>query len=269
MPARGPLPPDDVWVAVISGGHAGMLGACGRHWRGFVGALMVTSAVTSLGVAWAPVSAQGDARAASAQFRNSRMNPAEERAWCAQAKTASSTRESAVVGSAGPKVLVIGDSWSLGRGLDQESASWPSALDGAQVRVDGFSGSGYAAIASPCSGASFGQRALQAARRDFDLVIVQGGLNDTDCPADQIRAGVRAVLAAFDGTPVILVGPSSAPARRLGVPRVEELLEAEAELGGARYVSSSEMSLPYLDDGLHLTREGHQRFGEFVEAALG
>lgn len=193
---------------------------------------------------------------------------AESRDRCARFAAVSNAREASVDGSSGRAVLVIGDSWSVGLGLADISRSWPAQLSGERVRVDGFSGSGYAATASPCAGASFAQRARQAARRDYDLVVVEGGLNDFDRPSAQVRAGVRSVLAAFQGSPVVLVGPASAPARRRGVPRVDALLAAEASRAGVRYLSTKDLALAYLPDRLHLTPAGHQQFGEFVATAI-
>ncbi|WP_182920363.1 SGNH/GDSL hydrolase family protein [Nocardioides cavernaquae] len=228
----------------------GKLGSGGHRWRAFVVALVVTGLLVGFRVSIASGSA------AEAQDR------------CARFAAVSNAREAGVDGASGRAVLVIGDSWSVGLGLADPSRSWPAQLSGDQVRVDGFSGSGYAATASRCAGASFAQRARQAARRDYDLVVVEGGLNDFDRPSAEVRSGVRAVLAAFEGTPVVLVGPASAPARRRGVPRIDALLAAEAARAGARYVSTKDLALAYLPDRLHLTPEGHQQFGEFVATAI-
>lgn len=229
----------------------GKLGSGGHRWRAFVVALVVTGLLVGFRVSVAS--------GASAESRDR----------CTRFAAASNAREARVAGGSGPRVLVIGDSWSVGLGLADPSRSWPAQLSGERVRVDGFSGSGYAATASPCTGASFAQRAREAARRPYDLVIVEGGLNDFDRPVAEIRSGVRRVLAAFEGTPVVMVGPASAPSRRRGVQRVDGVLAAEAQRAGARYVSTKDLALTYLPDRLHLTAEGHREFGEFVASAIG
>jgi acyl-CoA thioesterase-1 len=234
--------------------HVGSFGAGARGWRAFVVALVVTGSLVGLGVSVA----SGTPGTTDAI-----------RDRCARFTVASDAREASVVGGSGPRVLVIGDSWSVGLGLADPHRSWPQQLTGERVRVDGFSGSGYAATASPCAGASFPQRARQAARRHYDLVIVEGGLNDFDRPAAEIRSGVRRVLASFAGTPVVMVGPASAPSRRRGVQRVDGLLAAEAARAGVRYVSTTDLALPYLPDRLHLTAAGHREFGDFVATAIG
>jgi acyl-CoA thioesterase-1 len=231
-----------------------MSGARGSRWRAFVVALLLTGLLVG-----SRVSVASGAPGAPAS---------ESRDRCARFAAASHAREARFTGSRGQRVLVIGDSWSVGLGLADPLRSWPARLRDERVRVDGFSGSGYAATASPCAGAAFTQRARLAARRHYDLVIVEGGLNDFDRPSAEVRSGVRGVLAAFRGTPVVLVGPASAPARRRGVPRIDALLAAEASRAGARYVSTKDLVLPYLPDRLHLTPEGHRQFGEFVATAV-
>jgi acyl-CoA thioesterase-1 len=233
------------------GRSRGRLAVAGRDWRAFVAAVAATGAFVGLGVSLAPA-----------------ISAAQVADRCDSFAAASDAREAQVVGRSGPRVLVLGDSWSVGLRLAHPDESWPAQLQGERVRVDGFSGSGYAAKASPCAGASFAQRARQAARRDYDLVIVQGGLNDVDRSPAEIRTGVRAVLAAFEGTRVVLIGPASAPSRAVGVPRVEALLADEAQRAGVRFVAASDLALPYLPDRLHLTATGHREFGEFVAAAV-
>lgn len=181
----------------------------------------------------------------------------------------------AMVTGRGDTVLVVGDSWSAGRGLDDPAGSWPSRLEG-RVHVDGFSGSGFSRAASPCAGRAYADRVDAALRRTGarpDLVLLQGGLNETDRPGDAIRAGVRRVLTRLHehGVPtedVVILGPVAAPRRAAGVPRVEALLADEAERAGVRYLSVTDLELPYLPDDLHLTPAGHREFGEAVAALL-
>ena len=170
----------------------------------------------------------------------------------------------------GRRVTVIGDSYSVGLGLDRALDSWPARLAGpldARVHVDGFSGSGFSARASACGPVSYATRATRAAR-GADLVVVEGGLNDIDRTSAEIRIGFERLMAALAGHDVVVVGPVTAPARAAGVPRVDALLAGLAERHGATYVEMSGLDLTYLGDRLHLTPAGHRAFGDAVAAAL-
>ena len=180
---------------------------------------------------------------------------------------ADSAARAAQVSGAGERVVVIGDSWSAGLGLDHPAASWPSRLSGA-VHVAGFSGSGFGAHASACARVSFAERAPAAVRGGADLVVVAGGLNDYDQPDAEIRAGFARLMRALAGQRVVVVGPAGAPSRAAAVPHVDALLASLAERYGVVYVRTSGLRLDYLDDGLHLTAAGHQAFGDYVARQL-
>jgi acyl-CoA thioesterase-1 len=185
---------------------------------------------------------------------------------CDRFASASRARAAADIGS-GDRVVVIGDSWSAGLGLDRIASSWPSRLPGA-VHVAAFSGSGFSEQASPCHDVSFADRAPAAVRGGADLVVVEGGLNDYDVPSADIRAGFARLMGELEGERVVVVGPASAPSRAAEVPRVDALLARLAGAYGAGYVRTSGLELPYLDDRLHLTAAGHVAFGDFVAAQI-
>lgn len=166
----------------------------------------------------------------------------------------------------GRRVVVIGDSYSVGLGLEQPAASWPSRLPG-RVHVAGFSGSGFSLRASGCGKVSFADRAA-AAVVSAELVVVEGGLNDFDHTDTEIREGFRALVRAVGDVPLLVVGPPPAPSRAAEVPRVDALLAALAASHDAAYLSMADADLPYLPDGLHLTADGHVEFGDLVAAAL-
>lgn len=177
--------------------------------------------------------------------------------------TADSRARAAIATGTGQRVVVIGDSWSAGLGLDRPADSWPARLDG-RVHVAGFSGSGFSADAGACRRVSFAVRAPAAVRPGADLVVVEGGLNDFDEPDAAIRAGFADLMRALDGRRVVVVGPAAAPVRAEWVPRVDELLAGLSEQYGVPYVRTSGLDLPYLDDRLHLTQAGHEAFGDYV-----
>jgi acyl-CoA thioesterase-1 len=178
----------------------------------------------------------------------------------------SATRADEVTGT-GQKVVVIGDSWSAGLGLEESVGSWPSRLPGT-VHVAGFSGSGFSEHASACAAVSFADRAPAALRGGADLVVVQGGLNDVDQPVADVRAGFVRLMRSLAGERVVIVGPAAAPARASAVPPVDAMLAALAAKYDVAYVRTSGLDLSYLDDRLHLTPAGHQAFGDFVAAQL-
>ena len=161
------------------------------------------------------------------------------------------------------QVLVIGDSWSVGLGLVRPADSWPSQLRG-EVRVAGFSGSGFSRGASRCDRVWFAARAPAAMRAGADLVVVEGGLNDFDQSNPAITAGFEELMESLSGHRVVVVGPPSAPARAGAVPRVDRLLASLSRRYSVDYVSTTDWSLPYLDDGLHPTPAGHELFGNRV-----
>jgi acyl-CoA thioesterase-1 len=185
---------------------------------------------------------------------------------CARFAADSAARAAQVTGS-GQRVVVVGDSWSVGYGLDGPVSSWAARLPG-RVRVAGFSGSGFSVGASPCDGVSFAQRAAEAVDGGADLVVVAGGLNDFDQPSAAIRLGFERLLSALAGHRVVVVGPASAPSRAGAVPRVDALLASLAREFGVGYVRTTDLELEYLPDGLHLTPAGHRAFGDAVAARL-
>jgi acyl-CoA thioesterase-1 len=185
---------------------------------------------------------------------------------CARFSADSRVRAAEVTGT-GSRVVVIGDSWSAGLGLDRPAGSWPARLPGS-VHVAGFSGSGFSAHASSCAGVSFAERAPAALRGGADLVVVEGGLNDTDQTDAAIRAGFARLMSVVHGQRVVVVGPASAPSRAADVVRVDALLADLAREHGVGYVRTSGLRLTYLDDELHLTPAGHEAFGDYVASAI-
>ena len=105
---------------------------------------------------------------------------------CARLAKASTERAAADTGL-GDRTVVIGDSYSVGLGLDRPAHSWPAGLEG-RVHVAGFSGSGFSERASGCGAVSFADRAADAIADGADLVVVEGGLNDFDQSSVDISA---------------------------------------------------------------------------------
>ena len=183
---------------------------------------------------------------------------------CTEFRAAARERAELVTGS-GRDVLVIGDSYSVGLGV-QPWLSWPTRLPG-RVHVEGFSGSGFTRGASGCGASvSYADRAPRVG--GYDVVVVEGGLNDVDQPAASLRRGFARLLARVGDRPVLVVGPARAPSRSAGAEVVDRRLARLASSYGVDYVSMLDEDLPYLDDNLHLTPAGHRQFGDRVAEAL-
>jgi acyl-CoA thioesterase-1 len=168
-----------------------------------------------------------------------------------------------LVAGSGERVVVIGDSWSAGLGLDHAAQSWPSRLPG-RVHVAGFSGSGFSEKASPCGRVSFADRAPAALRNGADLLVVEGGLNDVDRTRAEIKAGFVRVMTYAAPYRTVVVGPAMAPSRAQAVPRVDRLLAHLSTKYAVPYLSTADLALPYLPDRLHLQPAGHRIFGDAV-----
>jgi acyl-CoA thioesterase-1 len=167
----------------------------------------------------------------------------------------------------GPRVVVIGDSWSAGFGLPDPERSWPARLVG-RVVVDGFPGSGFSERASGCHLVSYADRAPADLRKGAALVVVQGGLNDFDQPAADIAQGFSRLMGELRGYRVIVVGPAMAPSRAAAVPRVDGLLSALSGRADVPYFSTADLKLTYQHDQLHPDPVGADAFGDAVAAFI-
>src|SRR4051812_4625945 len=176
---------------------------------------------------------------------------------------AASVERAGMVTGTGERVVVVGDSWSAGLGLDRPAQSWPSRLPG-RVHVAGFSGSGVSEHASPCGRVSFADRAPAALKYGADLLVVEGGLNDVDRSRAAIRAGFVRVMKYAAPYRTVVVGPAMAPSRALEVPRVDRILSHLSAKYAVPYLSMVDLDLPYLPDRLHLQPAGHRIFGDAV-----
>jgi acyl-CoA thioesterase-1 len=176
---------------------------------------------------------------------------------------AESVKRAGMVTGTGRRVVVIGDSWSAGLGLDHPAQSWPSRLPG-RIHVAGFATTGFSEKASPCGRVSFADRAPAALRNGADLLVVEGGLNDFDRSRAEIKAGFVRVMRFAAPYRTVVVGPALAPSRASAVPRVDRLLAHLSAKYGVGYVSTVDLELPYLPDRLHLQPAGHRIFGDAV-----
>jgi acyl-CoA thioesterase-1 len=183
-------------------------------------------------------------------------------ATCDRQRADSQERSREDTGSGEP-VVVIGDSWTVGFGPEEPDELWPARLPG-RVHVEGWSGSGFSAGASPCPQAQYAARAPAAVADRAALVVVQGGINDHDQPTGDIERGAGRLLESLSDHRVVVVGPPRVPALTGAMPRIDAVLERAAARHGATYVSTLDWRLAYVGDGIHLTPAGHREFGERV-----
>jgi acyl-CoA thioesterase-1 len=185
---------------------------------------------------------------------------------CSRFANESADRARDPMGS-GRSVVVIGDSYSVGLGLEDPRSAWPDSLPG-RVHVFGFSGSGFSEYASRCGPVAYYERAVEAMRDKPSLVVVEGGLIDVGQSTAAIRYGYRHLLAVIGHRRLLVVGPAPAPLRLRGAIRVDRLLRKLTKASGTPYVSMINGHYTYLDDDLHLTETGHREFGARVAAVL-
>lgn len=189
---------------------------------------------------------------------------------CAVLAGQAKVRDAQIQGHGPLRVSVLGDSYAQGVLLAHPSRSWQSRLTevlDATVTTDGLAGTGF--TASPCGPRNaFTERALRVAASHPDIVIVEGGLNDTTAPDAEIAIRVRAVVADLRGARVFIVGPTNAPQFGEQAKRVDHVLATTAHELGVGYISTFTWTLPYLSDRTHLTAAGHRLFGDRVAREL-
>ncbi|MER7798000.1 SGNH/GDSL hydrolase family protein [Microbacterium sp. NPDC096154] len=113
-----------------------------------------------------------------------------------------------------PDVLVFGDSWTYGSAATPIRRGYAyvlaSLLDG-QTVVDGGRGSGY--LKPGIDRPDYGTRiAALDPTAEYDLIVVQGSINDRRQPAagyrDAVNAAWDALVELYPGTPIVVLGPA-------------------------------------------------------------
>ncbi|MFB6610940.1 SGNH/GDSL hydrolase family protein [Agromyces sp. NPDC056379] len=210
----------------------------------------------------------------------------------ADAPTTSATPGTAVTLSPahiaeGAEVLVIGDSYTEGYGIapGTDWAHIAAADRGWQATIDGVSGTGFTqgTAADGRTGLDYASRVHLHAEgaASYDLVVLQGGLNDLFVPADTERdnviAAVDAARAAWPEADVIVFGPTG-PFGGVGNRDESGVIRTSATDAGALSIDPvtpsmwlDEANSPEFDlgDGLHLNEAGQEYLAaRFVEAVL-
>jgi lysophospholipase L1-like esterase len=171
------------------------------------------------------------------------------------------------VSRGGAVAVVLGDSYSQGVGLDdQKGQAWASRLgatEGWTTYVDGIGQTGFT-NGGFCGGQEYRARTAAALAHQPQVVVVQGGLNDTEADPSQLRSAADQVLGTLSAAPrLIVVGPPPAPGKP-GAEKVDRVLADATRAAGRQYVSPIGWQLPYLPDQVHLTPAGHEQFARMV-----
>ncbi|WP_405373467.1 MULTISPECIES: SGNH/GDSL hydrolase family protein [unclassified Microbacterium] len=145
---------------------------------------------------------------------------------------------------AGADVLVFGDSWTYGSAATTPTDGYAyqlGDLQGWDVTVDGVRGSGY--MKPGRDGADFGTRALSLdPGADYDLVVIQGSINDRLQGDRGYRENVDITWSrfekAFPDAQFVIFGPAphEFPVDE-GTARIDRDLAAEAAERGWWYIS--------------------------------
>ncbi len=151
---------------------------------------------------------------------------------------------SSLVLPAHPSVLILGDSYTEGYGADPKTKGWAYLVGqplGWQVTVNGVGGTGYVNPGLNNEG-TYLQRLPSLQGRSFDLVVVQGGSNDTDTayPAlrDAVTRTIDAVRTEFPGAAVVILGPATPYGKSDGTRIVMQCVLS---------VYAAQQNLPFLD----------------------
>lgn len=168
-----------------------------------------------------------------------------------------------MVTGAGERVVVLGDSWAVGKAVDAEQ-TWPTRLSG-EIHVAAFPGSALSEQdVNGCGEVSFADRAPAALAGGADLVVVEAGINDVRRPREAITAGFWDLMDELRGYDVVFVAPPSTPRHAGGDLRVAALLGELTDQAGVPYIRTADIPITYLPDGLHPDAAGHDIFGTAV-----
>jgi len=174
-----------------------------------------------------------------------------------------------------PDVLMIGDSFTEGYGASTPASGWAAIAAGTlgwNATIDGIGGTGFA-IGNAADGGSLDYRQRLAAHAsnevDFDLVVLQGGLNDWQVgptvEAEQVRGAVAAAHGLWPQAQIVVFGPAQ-PIAAIDQTTLLPVIRAAATESGAIFIDP-QASEPWINaantrlfdsgDGLHLNDAGH------------
>jgi lysophospholipase L1-like esterase len=202
---------------------------------------------------------------------------------CQVAETHATARVERAV-SAGSRVLVIGDSYTAGRGSFDGRTGWAqilSARAGWDSTIDGRPGTGYVNPGATGSALNtYLPRVVAQADEDPDLVIVQGSQNDWTVDASTLRQRVEQTLSrAVEQWPravVVAIGPSAPQPRAASTGAIDAAVRAGARAADVPYIdpyrerwfTSANSGAYAAADGEHLDDDGHRYLAGRIDSAL-
>ena len=169
--------------------------------------------------------------------------------------------------------VVLGDSYAQGLGLpDPRAQSWPALVGKDRdwttyvnaVGATGFVNGGF------CGNEQFAARLEAVLGRQPQIVVVQGGLNDSYLDATTVGAAAGALLDRLGEVPtVIVVGPTVPSAGRAQpIGQLDAALRIVTAAHHRRYVSALSWAFSYQSDHIHPTVDGHRDYAAQLEAVL-
>ncbi|ROP72241.1 SGNH/GDSL hydrolase family protein [Curtobacterium sp. PhB115] len=184
----------------------------------------------------------------------------------------------------GTDVLIVGDSYTSGRGSTSGVHGWAQDIAADRdwnAKIDGYPGTGY--VDTGRTGSShytFGPRIERHAAFDPQLVIVQGSQNDWLVDSEKLQATVERTLRTAEQTwpdaVVVAVGPSAPQPWASSTVGVAASVSAGAAAAGVPYIDAlggqwfTSMNSPgyAASDGAHLNDAGYQYLADRIEESL-
>lgn len=168
-------------------------------------------------------------------------------------------------------VSILGDSYTVGVGLDAGiAAAWPALAGrdlGWTTQVAAVGGTGFVNDGA-CGGHAFADRLGGALQEDTETLIIAGGVNDAEAGPSKAKEAADALLERVAYVPnVVVIGPANAPAVK-DLPAIDQALAKAAADNGREYISALSWDLEYLPDNLHPTEAGHKAYAAHVTEAL-
>lgn len=199
----------------------------------------------------------------------------------------SATSQSARIASAiagGSEVLIVGDSYTVGRGSSDQLHGWAQMLTASEAwrsTIDGIPGTGYANGGSGSrSRNTYLPRIATHADLRPDLVLVQGSQNDWNVGADVLERRVATTLRLakhqWPDAVVVAIGPSAPLPRADSTHGIDAAVAAGARSAEVAYIDptaagwfTATNSAAYAArDGEHLDDAGYRYMARRVGDAL-
>lgn len=195
----------------------------------------------------------------------------------------------AEIGSGRVRAVVFGDSIVAGANAGPGALTFSdvaAAELGWRVSLFGYPGTGYTTGGRYKGGRDYLQRITQLEGYEVDVVVLEGGINDSRAEPEVLRARVEAVLdqvaALVPRAKVVLMGPwqpSGTPeAAALRVRKVLKEVAVDRSVPfvdpigerwvTGRYPSSGNAARVIAEDGFYPNAAGHRMFGQRLAADL-